>query len=417
MDSTDTKSLRVLISGAGIAGPALAFWLNRLGHSCTIVERSPRLRANGQQIDIRNQGVEAAERMGMLEDIRKFAVDEAGMQFVDSKGKRFALLPRIELKPGDEKGQQGFSSEFEIMRGDLCKLLVEKTKDKTEYKFGLFVTGFEDEAEHINVTFSNGATATYDILVAADGQGSRIRKMLLKDEDPSADYSRDLGVYIAYFTIPRNPEDTNMATIYTAPEERMIFTRFHSETQGQCYLCTMARADEVKQALKEDINRQKELFADIFRGAGWQSDRLVKAMLESEDFYAQSSTQIRTKVWSKGRVVCLGDAGYGPTSLTGMGTSLALIGANILAGEIAKSPNDPKQAFAAYEDIFRPYVERVQQIPKGIPGVVYPKKKWGVKILRLVLSAATTLRLEKAFQSSLLNRDSWKLPKYPQLEV
>ncbi|KAK2598097.1 hypothetical protein QQS21_005808 [Conoideocrella luteorostrata] len=417
MDSPAKKPLRVLISGAGIAGPALAFWLGRLGHSCTIIERFSKLRAKGQQIDIRRQGVEAAQRMDILEEIRKRSVDEAGMQFVNSSGKPFAVFPKLEMKPGEDRGQQGFSSEFEIMRGDLCELLVEKTKGTAEYKFGLSVTGFENAADHVRVTFSDGTSNTYDMLVAADGQGSRIRKMLLKDEDASVDYSRDLGVYMAYFSIPREPEDVGMASIHVSPGERMIFTRFHSETQGQGYLCTMAHGEKIKEVLKQDIDKQKELFADIFKDVGWQSGRLIDAMQNSEDFYALSSTQIRTKVWSKGRVVCLGDAGYGPTSLTGMGTSLALIGAYILAGEISLSPDNAQQAFTAYERVLRPYVEKVQQIPKGMPNLAYPKKQWGVKILQLLLSATTTLKLDKAFQTRLVNRETWKLPEYPAMEI
>ncbi|KZZ95833.1 FAD dependent oxidoreductase [Moelleriella libera RCEF 2490] len=461
MASPATRPLRVLISGGGIAGPALAFWLNRLGHACTIVERFPSLRANGQQIDIRRQGVEAAERMGILDDIRALSVDEAGMRFVDASGKNIAFFPKLEMKPGEEKGDQGFSSEFEIMRGDLCRLLYEKTTTTssrsnnnnttttttttgstgdpnssgtavaatttttTEYRFGTYVTDFQNEPDSVRVGLSDGSSARYDLLVAADGQGSRIRKMLLEDEPASVDSSRDFGLHIALFTIPRRKDDAGLATIYPTDGRRIIFTRFHSATHGQCYFATMARPDEVRQMLKQqqqpdgttnNVRQQKDFFADMFRGCGWQADRLVDDMLASDDFYVQPCIQIRSGIWSKGRVTCLGDAGYGPTALTGMGTSLALIGAHVLAGEISQAVDVPA-ALARYEAVFRPYVQDVQQIPRALPGIVYPESRWGVRVMQLVLRITSLLRLERLFQTSFQHKDAWQIPQYPKLKA
>ncbi|KAG5952003.1 hypothetical protein E4U53_001817 [Claviceps sorghi] len=417
MGSLHQKPLRVLISGAGVAGPALAFWLSRLGHACTVVERCGHLRASGQQIDIREQGIDAVQRMGLLDDVRGIAVDEAGIRFVDASDKTFAAFGRVESGPGQMQKKQAFSSELEIMRGDLCRLLYGKTRHTTEYVFGKYVTGFEDGHDGVRVTLSDGDTATYDVLVAADGQGSRIRRMLLRDEDPSVDASRNLGAYISYFTIPRRPGDVNMATVYVATGQRVLLTRFHSETEGQGYLMTTAHAGRIDDVLRRDVAAQKALFADLFRDAGWQADRLVQAMRESDDFYAHAVTQVRSGIWSKGRVVLLGDAGYAPTPLTGMGTSLALIGAHILAGEMARRPDDPARAFAAYEAVFRPFVEKTQQIPPGLPGLLYPRTAWGVKIIQFLLWLFATLRLDKLMRMSIFEKKEWQIPSYPELRL
>ncbi|KAG5927020.1 hypothetical protein E4U42_002703 [Claviceps africana] len=415
MGSLKQKPLRVLISGAGVAGPSLAFWLTRLGHPCTVVERCGKLRASGQQIDIREQGIEAVQRMGLLDDFRKIAVDEPGFQLVDKRGKAYAVFDRVESKPGQIQKRQTFSSEFEIMRPDLCRLLYEKTRHTTEYMFGKYVTGFDNGADGVNVTFSDGNKATYDVLVAADGQGSRVRRMLLKDEDPSVDYSRHMGVYCSYFTIPRRPGDTNMATVHMATGKRVLFTRFHSETHGQGHFLTTAHADQIDEVVRQDVAAQKALFTDLFHDAGWQAKRLIEDMRESDDFYLQPLTQVRSKIWSKGRVVLLGDAGYAPTPLTGMGTSLALIGAHILAGEMAKRPDDPAGAFAAYEAVFRPFVEETQQVPWGVPGVAFHKKAWEIKIVQYLLWLSTKLRLDKLMQMSTFKQEGWKIPAYPEL--
>ncbi|KAG5996238.1 hypothetical protein E4U54_002633 [Claviceps lovelessii] len=418
MGSMGQKSLRVLISGAGVAGPSLAFWLTRLGHPCTIVERSGQLRASGQQIDLREQGVEAADRMGLLGEIRKIAVDEAGIRFVDTKGTPYATFPRVESQPGQVSRRQNFTSEFEVMRGDMCRLLYEKTRDSTKYMFGKYVTEFQNKEDRVDVTFSDGDKASYDIVVAADGQSSRIRRMLLQDEDPSVDYSRDLGVYFSYFTIPRQPGDTNMMTLHIAPGERSLFTRFHSDTHGQGYLATMAHADQIKKVLGQDVAAQKALYADMFRGAGWQSERLIEAMMESPDFYSHSAMQIRSKIWHKGRIVLLGDAGYAPTPLTGMGTSLAMVGSHILAGEITKCPEDPAKAFRTYEAVLRPYVDKTQDVSQTLRDVMLPKKAWGIKMLQIMLSASEKLKLNKLMEMSWFDsKVGWEMPRYPQLRI
>ncbi|KAM0545127.1 hypothetical protein ACHAPJ_011472 [Fusarium lateritium] len=407
------SQLRILISGGGIAGPAAAFWLSRLGHSCTILERFPTLRTGGQQIDIRGQGIEAAKRMGILEEIRKNAVDEDGLQWVDSEGNQKALLERND----SGKGRQSFTSEFEIMRGDLCKIIYEATKEKTQYRFGTSIESFENCDDKVNVKFSQGADESYDLLIVADGQGSRVRRKLFEDE-PESTHVRELGLNGCYYNLPRESGDKNLATVYSAPGRRVISTRWHSQDRGQAYLMTMSHMEELNEVMKQDIEAQKKLFAKIFEDAGWQAPRLIKAMYETEDFYAQSIVQIKTKTWSKGRVVLLGDAGYAPSPLTGVGTTLALVGACVLGGEIARHSNDIPRALKAYEDTLRPYVEKSQKIPSFIPGIAYPETNFAIRLQYTIIGLITKLKIDKALLSILPeNRGSWRIPSYEELKA
>ncbi|KAF4965926.1 hypothetical protein FSARC_6313 [Fusarium sarcochroum] len=407
------SQLRILISGGGIAGPAAAFWLSRLGHSCTVLERFPTLRTGGQQIDIRGQGIEAAKRMGILEEIRKNAVDEDGLQWVDSAGNQKALLERND----SGKGRQSFTSEFEIMRGDLCKIIYEATKEKTQYRFGTSIEGFENTGDQVNVKFSQGADESYDLLIVADGQGSRVRRKLFADE-PESTYIRELGLNGCYYNLPRESSDKNLATVYTAPGRRVISTRWHSKDRGQAYLLTMSRMEELNEVMKQDVEAQKKLFAEIFEDAGWQAPRLIKAMYETEDFYAQSIVQVKTKTWSKGRVVLLGDAGYAPSPLTGVGTTLALVGACVLGGEIARHGHDIPKALKAYEDTLRPYVEKSQKIPSFIPGIAYPETNFAIKLQYTIIGLITKLKIDKALLAVLPeNRGSWRIPAYEELKA
>ncbi|KAF2015409.1 FAD/NAD(P)-binding domain-containing protein [Aaosphaeria arxii CBS 175.79] len=405
-------SLRVLISGGGIAGPAIAFWLTRLGHSCTIVERFPSLRTSGQQIDLREDGVKVTERMGILDELRKYVVDEQGLEFVDSSGKQKALFPKI---VDAETGQQGFTTEYEMMRGDLCKTLYDAVKEETNYRFGVSVKDFENTGDGVIVKFSDGSEDRYDLLIGADGQGSRVRRMMLGAGGDAHNQVgvHKLGVHVAYFGLAREPQDPNLATIYHAPGRRFLNTRWHNETHGQCYLATMSGASDLDQALTGDVDQQKKAFGQHFRDAGWQAERLVKAMEESDDFYAQPIIQIKSDTWSKGRVVLLGDSAYCPSPLTGMGTSLALIGAYVLAGEISKHKGDLDAALKAYDQTLRPLVTHVQKLPPGMPGLYYPKSKLGVKLLHTVLGLVTVLKLDKIVQFLMYDTsEKWKLPSY-----
>jgi 2-polyprenyl-6-methoxyphenol hydroxylase-like FAD-dependent oxidoreductase len=406
------SKLRVLISGGGIAGPSAAFWLSRLGHSCTIIERFPSLRTGGQQIDIRGQGIEAAKRMGVLEEIRKNSVDEHGLQWVDSEGRQKALLSRND----SGKGRQSFTSEFEVMRGDLCQIIYESCKDKAQYRFGTSIESFENVGDKVKVKFSQGDDESYDLVIAADGQGSRVRRKLFADE-PDAVHVRELGLNGCYYNLPREAGDENLATVYSAPGRRVISTRWHSKDKGQAYLMTMSHVDELKEAMRKDADAQKKLFAEIFKDAGWQAPRLIQAMYDTEDFYAQSVVQIKTKTYSKGRVVLLGDAGYAPSPVSGVGTTLAMVGACVLGGEIARHGHDIPRALRAYEDTLKPFVEKCQNLPPFVPGIAYPKTEFGVKLQRSIVGLVTKLKIDKAMLAVLPeDRGTWRIPEYKELK-
>ncbi|KAG6009355.1 hypothetical protein E4U21_002663 [Claviceps maximensis] len=413
------KPLRVLIAGAGIAGPALAFWLQRLGHSITIIERWDSLRACGQQIDLRRQGIEAVKRMGIIQEIRQHLVDEGGLDIVNHKGQSIMFFPRHE--PGSRS--QGFSSEFEIMRGDLCRILHDRTRDKVDYRFGLSVTAFETKGAVVNVTLSDGSVAEYDLLVGADGQASRIRRVLNQDVGGDEQFLRSRGVFTCYYSIERSAEDKDHATGYLETGKRFMLTRWHTPRLGQAYLMTMApgRQAEMKEALKQDVVAQKAAFTDIFKTVRWkQADRILDAMKTTDNFYAHEIVQVRANTWSKGRVVLLGDAGFCPSAMSGMGTSAAMVGAYVLAGEIARSSDDGgdiEAALARYDATLCPFIEKVQG-----PGAAFtwliPKSMIGLKVLNFALGLANRFNVQKVLQRRAMDeKDEWVMPWYQELHL
>ncbi|KAJ2958117.1 hypothetical protein NQZ79_g6225 [Umbelopsis isabellina] len=402
--------LKVLICGGGCAGPALAFWLSRTGHHVTIVERFPALRATGAQIDLRAQGIEAIKRMGLLDKIRSKLVDEAGVSMVDSQNRIRATV--MANKTG--KGAQSLTSEYEIMRGDLVRVLYDATKDNVEYVFGITVESFEQYEDRVVVRFSDGRSDTFDLLVGADGQGSRIRKAILPPDSPDPYWH--MGIYMAYWFVPRTEMDSNIRKTYHSPGSRMIMCRSHNETETQAYFSLMDDSEELRSVPRGSIEQQKAFWAQRFGDAGWQSNRFIEGMKTTENFYCQEVVQVRTDTWYKNRVVLLGDAGYCPSPFSAMGTTASFVGAYVLSGEINRNSQDLPQAFANYQQILRPFIDEIQNVKLSLLKIGFPQTQLGISILHFVFGWLSYLHVpELIARFSKEEVGGWKIPVYPEL--
>lgn len=325
--------LKVLINGAGIAGNALAFWLSKQGHAVTVLEQHPCLRTSGLQIDLRGHGVEVLKRMGLEDSLRAKAAPEQGMEIVDKSGRRRAFFPANR----SGKGVQAFTTEHEIMRGDLCRILYDATKDRADYKFGTSVENLEQEDGGVKARLTNGTTGRFDLVVGADGQWSRTRKILFGPASSDAFHPLD-GLHVGYCTVPKPIQDNEeyIATCYIAPGNRGVMTRRHSPHEIQAYLGYRTDSEHIMNAYRGGIEKEKEAVAEVLEGAGWRTEELVEAMKGSGDFYLERMGLVKLPSWSSGRVALLGDAAYCPSATTGMGTTSAVVGAYVLAGEVVK---------------------------------------------------------------------------------
>lgn len=405
--------LKILICGGGCAGPALAYWLARTGHRVVVVERFPAVRATGAQIDLRAQGIEVVKCMGLLDVVRSKRVDEEGVSFVDSQGNVKATV--MANKSG--KGAQTITSEYEIMRGDLVRILHDATKDDVEYIFGKTVDSFEQDEKEVVAHFSDGSSDTFDLLVGADGQGSRIRKAILPSDSP--DPYRRLGVHLAYWFIPRTETDDNISKAYHSPGGRVIMHRSHNPTESQVYFMLRDDSKELCDIPRASVEQQKEFWAQRFRDAGWQTetDRFLEGMKTTDNFYCQEAVQVCTETWHKGRVVLLGDAAHCPSPFTGMGTTSSLVGAYVLAGEINRNTENLAQAFANYDETLRPFVNEIQRFYPFALGLAMPKTQWGISVIHFVVGLLCFLRIpDLAARFSKEERGGWKLPDYPELK-
>lgn len=418
--------LKILICGAGIAGNALAFWLAKLNHDVTVVERWPTLRTSGLQLDLRGKGIEIMKRMGLETPLRAKCIHETGMEVLDTAGRSWAFFPANTTGTG----RQSFSSEYEFLRGDFCQILYDETKDRAKFVFGTWVESFRDSVEGVDVRFSDDTSDRFHLVVGADGQRSRTRRMLL-GPDVDAKSIDFLGDCIAYFTIPRaaQPGEEYRARGFYTVGGRFLMLRRHNNHQMQVYLGCDAHRPELKGVKKGDTEAEKEAFIKIFRGAGWETDAVLKALAEdTDDFYCEHIGIVRLDSWSSGHVVLIGDASHCPTPRTGSGVTSSLVGAYILAGEIEThcGQSGTKEclpaALKSYDEKLRPFIAH---LTRGISS----EKGWltrafnmvtsthtGIWFLYWIVAIVALLRLD-SFLGGAWREDikGWSLPDYGNL--
>jgi 2-polyprenyl-6-methoxyphenol hydroxylase-like FAD-dependent oxidoreductase len=348
----------VLISGASVAGPALAHWLNRTGHRVTVVERAPAPRDGGYAVDFRGAAhLAVLERMGILPDIRQNATKMGAMRYVDATGRTLATMPA-----------DVFSGDVEILRGDLSRILYDRTKDAVEYIFGDSITALAQDGDGVHVTFAGGAARRFDLVVGADGLHSNVRALVFGAESR---FRRDLGLHSAVFTTANHLGLDHTGLLHSTPGRTagIYSARDNTEAKAVFFFASNLLPDGGYDP--HDTAAQKKLLAEVFAGSGWEVPRLLREMWPAPDFYFDANSQIRLDRWSTGRVVLLGDAAWaaGPG---GNGTGTAMVGAYILAGELHAAGGDHRVAFARYEQQLRDYVAGNQKQASGGAGFLAP---------------------------------------------
>jgi 2-polyprenyl-6-methoxyphenol hydroxylase-like FAD-dependent oxidoreductase len=345
------KSRSVLISGASIAGPALAYWLVRYGCEVTVVERAPSIRVGGYPIDIRGTAIEVVKRMGLLPQVEAAHIASRAMTFVDAEGRTIGAIPIYDLT-GNEAGQ-----DVELPRGTLTTLLYGLTKDsQVRYRFEDSVETLEDDGAGVDVRFKGGERQRYDVVIGADGLHSHTRRLVFGPEEP---FNRYLGYTFNLFSMPNDRGLSHGAIVYAEAGRAagVLAVRNDPDLFAMLIFATETPPFGARPETAEQIRRTAAAFAD----GGWEVPRLLEAMRRADDLFFDTVSQIRMPCWSKGRVALTGDAAFAPSFRSGQGTSLALVGAYVLAGELA-THDDPVHAFGSYERVMRPFVEANQAL-------------------------------------------------------
>ncbi|MEO6832173.1 MAG: FAD-dependent monooxygenase [Chitinophagaceae bacterium] len=339
----------VLISGASIAGLTMAYWLNYYGYKVTVVEIGLKPRRGGAPIDVRGEALDCAHRMGVLDAIKKAKLPTEGLKFMNAENgvEGIMLVDEIcALSPGED---------IELRREELVDILYQNAREGINYIFDTRIIALEQDDEKVNITLRDGTTAFYDYVIGADGIHSGVRKMVFGEEDQFAFF---LNFYFAVFTVDPGLGEKNFALLYNTPNT-MATIHLYNKNFADAVLAF--RTPNPASQVCRDIALEKQLFLNAFEGIGWKVPQLLESLKNSEDFYLDQGYQIKMPSWTKGRVALIGDAAYAPGFATGMGSTLAIQGATLLADEMAKN-GDYNNAFRAYNEILRPIVEQLQAI-------------------------------------------------------
>lgn len=425
-------SLNVLIVGAGVCGPTLALLLQRASpsHTITVIERASQLRTSGLQLDFKAQGTPIMRKMGLLEIMRSHRVEETGSEVVGAKGETLARYG-VNAHVGTE-GIGGLTNEIEIMRGDMVRVVYEASlaerkalqdqdvhEGGLKYEFGITIKEMANAHDGVHVTFSDGRTQKFDLVVGADGQNSRTRTMAF-GEEVSKKSIQELGFQVAYFSIPRGTGDGTMAKIYFASRSRGVLVRNGGRPRTQVYLFTKDSTQTHEESFRKSTSDQKAVWTEIFRGAGWETERFLEGMQTAEDFYSHELVQIKLPALYKDRVVLIGDSGYCPSVLTGYGTTSSFLGAYILAGELARKASDIDGALEAYNETMKAPVRLGQIMGHNMS---LPSSPIAVWFIRNSIWAASTLRIDKLAMKMMPKKkektglEAWPLPEYPELNL
>ncbi|RMJ25993.1 FAD binding domain-containing protein [Aspergillus sp. HF37] len=335
---------KILSCGGGCAGPPLAF---------------PQ-RASGAQIDLHAQGIEVAKRMGLLDVIRNNLIDKSGVSLVGAQGHSKATIMT-------NKSGKGAHAVFSI-------------RDNVEYIFGKIV---ETLCRMMNTRWLTSPTARPTHLISWSARTTRDRAF-------GNPFYQRLGIHMAYWFVPRTETDINIRETYHIPAGRWIMRRSYNPTETQVYFVLRENSEELRDTSRAPVEQQRELWAQRFRNAGWQVDRFLEGLNNTENFYCQEVVQVYTDSWHSGRVVLLGDVAHCPSPFSGMETTSSFVGAYVLDGEISRNPGNLPQALADYDITLRPFVNKIQPVSPFLLHLCIPETQWRIVILHFTLDCSAS---------------------------
>ena len=398
--------MRILVSGASIAGPVLAYWLTRHGFDVTVVERAPELRkTGGHAVDLFRPAMDITEKMGVLPRVEALKTGTTRMTLHREGVRRPA---RVDLS----KIYQATSDRHvEVMRDDLSEIYYDAGRDDVEYLFGDSITAISPDGD---VTFEHAPPRHFDVVVGADGLHSNVRRLVFGEE---AGLTKFIGAYLAVLSLPgATGLGDGETTLHLGPGRTAgIYSARHLDEARAVFLF---RRDEELDYHHRDVPRQKELLRAAYAGMHPQVDGWLAGLDGPGPFYFDSITQLRLESWSRGRVTLVGDAGYCPGPAVGGSTSLAVLGAYVLGGELAAAGGDHERAFAAYEREMAELVRQSRAFAAGAARSLIPASRMGVWALanggRLVsaLPAGVSRAIAKLNTGGVRMHDSMRVKDY-----
>ncbi|MGP4057133.1 FAD-binding domain [Mycobacterium sp. 4D054] len=386
--------MRIAISGAGVAGPALAYWLHRSGHTPTLIEKAPALRTGGYMIDFWGLGYQVVKRMGLADSVRAAGYDIQSIRNVGPDGE-------INAELGVDMVRRAIGGDFtSLLRGDLSAALYAATAGTVETIFGDIITGIDEDADGVRLHFDQSRPRDYDLLVGADGLHSAVRHLAF---GPEENYARYLGAKVAACEVTGyRPRDELVYVNYSTPGRQVARIALRDDRTMFLFVFRDDRDDSSTSALSQ--------LREHFGGAGWECPQILSAIDGVDDLYFDAVSQIQMPRWSRGRVVLIGDAAGCISLLGGEGTGLAITEAYVLAGELMRASDDHRVAFEAYEHRMRPLIEAKQAAARRFLGFFATRTRLGLRFRDMSMRALKWRPFAKLVTRGV--RDDVSLPDY-----
>lgn len=397
MDNMDNKN--ILISGAGIAGTTLAVWLKKFGFVPTIIASYPKLREGGYAIDFLGSGFDVAEKMGIVSELTKADLGISEVSLVDKNNRRRAGLNYKKLKILMK------NRALTLLRSDLAKIIYNQLNSETEIIFGDTITEIQQQETAVIVTFHSGTIRKFDLLIGADGLHSNVRNIIFGDE---GQFEKYFGYYTSSFTIEQQTDGSKEFQMYNVPGKQAAIYSNNKNKTTAFFIFTSP-----KELLygHHDLEAQKQILRNEFLNCGWKCPHILKNMDKTTDFYFDVVSQIQMDSWSKDRVTLVGDACACPSLLSGQGSTLAMVGSYILAGELKESNGDYKIAFAQYQKIFKPFIDNKQKIAQNFAKSFVAKSQFAIWMRNIAVRLMFIPYLSKLFIRQFTD-DKLKLKDY-----
>lgn len=387
--------MRIVINGIGVAGPALAYWLNKSGHEVLLVEEAPRLRTDGYIIDFWGIGYDIAERMGLIDDIRALGYQVREVRFVDRTGRKRG---GFDVDVFDRMTNGRFTS---VRRSDISATIYRALETQVETMFGDSIASIEDRGDRVRVCFDHAPAREVDLVIGADGLHSRVRRLVF---GPDSDFETSLGYHVAAFEVDGyRPREELVYMSHDLPGRQI--SRFSLRDDKTMFLFIFRDKFITGHDGPESVLRR------VFAGAGWEWPAIEAAMKRATEIYFDTVSQIRMNRWTKGRIALIGDAAACVSLMAGEGTGLAIAEAYVLAGELHACRGDFATAFARYEQQLMPFLRKKQQSASRFASSFAPKTSVGIVFRNLITQLmhvpfVADLAVGRAF------RDDIALPHY-----